>query len=91
MEIAIFVVLGVVLVIIVASYFTQTTMTSTTKNRTLRALRDEMRAVASYFTQTIIPKIDIDTPQDPALELKAEVFVSEKLSPKKTPRPRKKK
>jgi|APGre2960657468_1045069.scaffolds.fasta_scaffold05791_3 hypothetical protein len=63
MEIAIFVVLGVVLVII----------------------------VASYFTQTIIPKIDIDTPQDPALELKAEVFVSEKLSPKKTPRPRKKK
>ena len=63
MEIAIFVVLGVVLVII----------------------------VASYFTQTIIPKIDIDTPQDPALELRAEVFVSEKLSPKKTPRPRKKK
>ena len=63
MEIAIFVVLGVVLVII----------------------------VASYFTQTIIPKIDIDTPQDPALELKAEVFLSEKLSPKKAPRPRKKK
>lgn len=63
MEIAIFVVLGVVLVII----------------------------VASYFTQTIISKIDIDTPQDPALELRAEVFVSEKLSPKKTPRPRKKK
>ena len=63
MEIAIFVVLGVVLVII----------------------------VASYFTQTIIPKIDIDTPQDPALELRAEVFVSEKPSPKKTPRPRKKK
>ena len=63
MEIAIFVVLGVVLVII----------------------------VASYFTQTIIPKIDIDTPQDPALELRAEVFLSDKPSSKKTPRPRKKK
>jgi hypothetical protein len=34
------------------------------------------------------PKIDIDTPEP---KLKAEVFLSEKPSPKKTPRPRKKK
>ena len=54
-------------------------------------------AVGSYFF--LSPKIDIDTQDpwiwpDPDPKLKAEVSLSalsEKLSPKKTPRPRKKK